>query len=176
MHSVPYKYSAGLAFNHPRINNVGEVPKLESCVSFTSWKGKMVKHLQISCIELWLITEQGLHVQEPKNPTQREVVDMHQINATDRYMIEQGLGEKEAAHFEKYATAKEVWDALDGIYMGDESMRKNKFNALCNEAEGFYMHEGENHKEMYQRLTLVASNFYKHGVPMRMTSGSRGST
>ena len=98
----------------------------------------MTSHLKSSSIELWLIIEQGLYVHNPKEPTRGEVVKM-QTNATALHMINQGLGDKEATHFEHLDTAKEVWDALDGVYVGNESMKKNQFNALSNEAEGFYM-------------------------------------
>jgi hypothetical protein len=34
-------------------------------------------------------------------------------------------------------------------------MRRNRFEALSNEAEGFYMLDGENHEDMYRRLKVV---------------------
>ena len=56
------------------------------------------------------------------------------------------------------ATAKEAWKVLEEAYLGNESMRRNIFDALSNEAEGFYMLDNETHEEMYFRLKLLSCN------------------
>ena len=38
-------------------------------------------------------------------------------------------------------------------------MKRNRFDALSNEAEGFYMLDGENHEDMYRRLKTIATAF-----------------
>ena len=43
-------------------------------------------------------------------------------------------------------------------------MRRNRFDALSNEAEGFYMLDGESHEDMYQRLKVIATNFKSVGA------------
>ena len=43
-------------------------------------------------------------------------------------------------------------------------MRRNRYDALSNEAEGFYMLDGEDHEYMYRRLKSIATNFRKHGA------------
>ena len=43
-------------------------------------------------------------------------------------------------------------------------MRRNRFDALCNEAEGFYMLDNEYHEVMYKRLKVLAKTFYNVGA------------
>ena len=38
-------------------------------------------------------------------------------------------------------------------------MKRNRFEALRNEAEGFYMLDGEDHEDMYRRLKTIATAF-----------------
>ena len=92
------------------------------------------------------------------NLTRREVVEA-QLNATAIHMIEHAVG-KEKHQIEHCTTAKEAWKVLEVAYLGNESMRRNRFDAMCNEAEGFNMLDNETHEEMYGRLKVLAKTFY----------------
>ena len=94
--------------------------------------------------------------------TRREAVD-NQLDATAKHMIQLGVGPKDMPHIQHLNTAKE-WDALTDIFVGNESMRRNRYEALSNQAEGFYMLDGEDHEDMYRRLKAVANSFRDHGV------------
>ena len=74
--------------------------------------------------------------------TRREVVNS-QLNVTALHMIQLGVGPKDFPHIEHYNTTKEAWDALIDLFVGNESMRRNRYDALSNEAEGFFMKDGE---------------------------------
>src|SRR4051812_34372975 len=100
---------------------------------------------------------------DPNNLTIREVVNS-QLSATALHMIQQGLGIKYYPHIEHLNTAKEAWDALTELYVGNESMRRNQYDALRNEAKGFYMKEGEDHEDMYRRLKTTATAFSNVGA------------
>src|SRR4051812_743697 len=43
-------------------------------------------------------------------------------------------------------------------------MRRNRYDALSNEAEGFYGLEGEDHEDMYRRLKTTATTFRNVGA------------
>src|SRR4051812_21933679 len=43
-------------------------------------------------------------------------------------------------------------------------MRRNRYDALSNEAEGLYMLDGEDHEDMYRRLKAIATTFRNHGA------------
>ena len=43
-------------------------------------------------------------------------------------------------------------------------MKRNRFDALSNDAEGFYMLDSETHEEMYGRLKILANAFYNVGT------------
>src|SRR4051812_48338400 len=64
-------------------------------------------------------------------------------------------------HIQHLNTAKEGWDALTELFIGNESMRRNIYDALSNEVEGFYMLDGE---DMYRRLKSIATTFRNHGA------------
>ena len=79
-------------------------------------------------------------------------------------MIQLGVGAKEMPHIQHLNTAKECWDTLTDIFIGNESMRRNRYDTLSNQAEGFYMLDGEDHEDMYRRLKAVATTFRDHGA------------
>src|SRR3954468_182515 len=148
---------------HPHVNNRGDPPKLEASTTFAQWKSLTKTHVRSSCIELWNIIEQGLYIGDPNNLTRREVVNS-QLNGTALHMIQQGMGTKDYPHIEHLNTAKEAWDALTMLFVGNESMISNRYDALSNEAEGFYMKEGDDHGDMYCRLKTTAIAFRNVGA------------
>ena len=156
-------YSPDPPIPHPHVYNRGDPPKLEESATFSQWQSLMRTHMRSSCIELWNIIEHGLFIGDPNNMTRREVVNS-QLNATALHMIQQGLGTKDYPHIEHFSIAKEAWDALTDLFIGNESMRRNRYDALSNEAEGFYMLDGEDHEYMYRRLKSIATTFRKHGA------------
>ena len=123
----------------------------------------MKSHVQSSSIELWSIIVNGLRVVNEDNMTRREVVDS-QLDATAKHMIQLGVGPKDMPHIQHLNTAKECWDTLTDIFVGNESMRRNRYDALSNQAEGFYMLDGEDHEDMYRRLKAIATTFRDHGA------------
>lgn len=68
------------------------------------------------------------------------------------------------AYVRKFTTAKEVWEDLSIIFMGSESMKRNKYSALRNQAEGFMRLPDEDHQEMYRRFITIADAFRNVGA------------
>ena len=159
---VSHLYSPDPPIPHPHINNRGDPPKLTTS-SFNEWKFLMKSHVCSSSIELWRIIEDGLYIGDPTNLTRREVLDS-QLNAMALHMIQLGVGPKDMPHIEHFNTAKESWDALTDMFIGNESMRRNRYDALSNEDEGFYMLDGEHHEDMYGSLKGIVTTFRKHGA------------
>src|SRR3954467_9544653 len=156
-------YSPDPPIPHPHVYNRGDPPKLEESATFAQWQSLMRTHMRSSCIELWNIIEHGLFIGDPNNLTRKEV-DNSQLNAPALHMIQQGLGTKDYPHIEHFSISKEAWDALTVLFVGNESMRRNQYDALSNEAEGFYMKEGEDHEDMYRRLKTTATAFRNVGA------------
>ena len=71
------------------------------------------------------------------NPKRREIVDC-QLNAVALHILQQAVSEKELPHIQQFSTAKKTWHALEERFIGNKSMKRNRFEALSNEAEGFY--------------------------------------
>src|SRR4051812_2271781 len=121
----------------------------------------MKSHVCSSSFELGKIIENGIHVGDPNNLTRREFVDS-QLNATGLHMIHLGVGPKDMPHIEHRVTSKEAWDALTELFIGNESMRRNIFDALSNQAEFFYMMDNEDHEDMYRRINSISTTFRNH--------------
>ncbi|KAK1692593.1 hypothetical protein QYE76_009290 [Lolium multiflorum] len=105
--------------------------------------------------ELWRIIEEGYSPRDPKNLTRREVMD-DQLNATAINMIHMPVTPKDHAHIRSLKTAKEAWDKLDKIFLGNESIQISHFDEVNNMADNFVMNEGESPEEMYRRLIALA--------------------
>jgi hypothetical protein len=144
----PHWYSPNPPIPHPHINNRGDPPKLDA-LNFGQWQYQMISHMRSSCIELWRIVEEGFKAVDPNNLTRREVVDS-QLNATALHMIQIAVGSKDLPHIQHFSTAKEAWQGLSDVFVGNESMKKIRYVAFSNQAEGFFMMDGEDHQEMYR--------------------------
>ena len=79
-------------------------------------------------------------------------------------MIRVAVGEKNIHHIEDCTTAKEAWNNLTEVFVGNESMRRNRYEAMSNQIEGFYKKDDETHEEMYQRLKALASAYRDLGA------------
>ncbi|KAK1632082.1 hypothetical protein QYE76_006397 [Lolium multiflorum] len=108
--------------------------------------------------ELWRIIKEGFNPYNPDKLTRREAVDS-QLNNTALHMIQTSVGTNDLPRVRNYTTAKEAWDGLAASCIGSESTRRNKYNALRNQAEGFMRLPDEDHQVMYSRLLIVADSF-----------------
>jgi hypothetical protein len=70
-----------------------------------------------------------------------------QLNATALHMIQVAVGSKDLPHIQHFSTAKEAWQGLFDVFVGNESMKKTRYVAFSNQAEGFFMMDGEDHQE-----------------------------
>jgi hypothetical protein len=158
----PHWYSPDPPVSHPHINNRGDPPKLDA-LNFGKWKYQMISHMCSSCIELWRIVEEGFKAADPNNLTRREVVDS-QLNTTALHMIQIAIGSKDLPHIQHFSTIKEAWQGLSDVSVGNESMKRTRYEAFTNQAEGFFMKDVEDHQEMYQRLKAISTTFKNLGA------------
>ncbi|KAK1665923.1 hypothetical protein QYE76_054082 [Lolium multiflorum] len=108
---------------------------------------------QLASTELWRIIEEGYSPQDPMNLTRREVVD-HQLNAIAIDMINLAITPKDHAHIRSLKTAKEAWDELDKLFLGNGSIQCSRFCEVM--ANDFVMVEGESPEEMYRHLIALS--------------------
>ncbi|KAK1628714.1 hypothetical protein QYE76_003029 [Lolium multiflorum] len=87
------------------------------------------------------------------NLTRREVVD-HQLNAIAIDMIHLAITPKDRAHIHSLKTAKEAWEELEKLFLGNGSIQYSHFSEVM--ANDFAMIEGESPEEMYRRLIALA--------------------
>ena len=160
-HEVNHNYSPNPPIPHPHVNFRSDPPKLKP-THFSQWQFQMKSHLCSVSIELWRIIEDGFKAHDPTNLTRREVFDS-QLNATALHQLQMVVGE-DMPLIKQFSTTKEVWNAISDIFVGNESMKKNRYDALCNEVEGFYKLDGESHEDMYRRLVLISNTFKNLGA------------
>ncbi|KAK1605612.1 hypothetical protein QYE76_029285 [Lolium multiflorum] len=67
-------------------------------------------------------------------------------------MIHMTVTPKDRAHIRSLKTAKEAWDKLDKLFLGNESIQISCFDEVNNIADNFVMNEGESPEEMYRLL------------------------
>ncbi|KAK1653911.1 hypothetical protein QYE76_071716 [Lolium multiflorum] len=149
----PSDYTVNVPIPMPHILSHGSPPLLESN-SFENWQFLMRSHVRSASTELWRIIEEGYSPRDPKNLTRREVVD-DQLNATAINMIHMAVTPKDHAHIRSLKTAKEAWDKLDKLFLGNESIQSSRFDEVNNMADNFVMNEGESPEEMYRRLIAL---------------------
>ncbi|KAK1558137.1 hypothetical protein QYE76_017536 [Lolium multiflorum] len=100
-------------------------------------------------------SRRAIHHEIPRRLTRRDVVD-DQLNATAINMIHMAITPKDRAHIRSLKTAKEAWDKLEKLFLGNASIQSSRFDEVNNMADNFVMIEGETPEEMYRRLIALA--------------------
>jgi hypothetical protein len=91
--------------------------------SFANWQDNMRSDIIFLSIELWRIIEQGFQ------PTSKDLTNLlpweqidKQLNASALHLIHVSLTEKDKALVRNITSAKEAWDALTNLFIGNESI------------------------------------------------------
>ncbi|KAK1644518.1 hypothetical protein QYE76_062323 [Lolium multiflorum] len=159
---APPFLSPDIPVPHPHINTRGDPPKFNEN-DFDTWQFEFRSHVRSASNELWRIIMEGFKPYNTNKLTRREAVD-NQLNDIALHMIQTSVGTNELSRVRNFSTAKEAWDGLAASCIGSESMRRNKYNALSNKAEGFMRLPDEDHQVMYQRLITIADSFRNVGA------------
>jgi hypothetical protein len=115
----------------------------------------MKSHISGSSTHLWRVIQNGFAPHDPLNLTKRGEV-AEQLNATAKHLIQQAMSDTHVAHINNLSTAKEVWDYLTVLFIGNESIRSSKFDELKSEERDFIMRDNVTPDEMYQRILALA--------------------
>jgi hypothetical protein len=112
----------------------------------------MRSHINFVSIELWRIIEQGFHPSSKNfnNLLPWDLIDK-QLNASALHLIHISLSEKDKAFVRSISSAKEAWDALTNLFIGNESIQESKFD----EVDNFAMLDGETPEELHRRLSAL---------------------
>jgi hypothetical protein len=137
----------------PHINNMGSPPKLDSH-NFIKWQGLMKSQISSSSTHLWRVIQNGFAPHDPLNLSGREEVDeqYHRQSSHPTSRVD-----THATHINNLSTAKEVWDYLTMLFVGNESIRSSKFDELKSEERDSIMRDNETLEEMYQRILALAT-------------------
>jgi hypothetical protein len=151
----PTSYVSGRHLQMPHLALCGPSPPLDAS-SFASWQDNMRSHINFVSIELWIIVEQGF------NPTSKDLNNLlpwehvdKQLNASALYLIHMSLSKKDKTFVRSISSAKEAWDALMDLFIGNASIQESKFDEAHNEADNFSMMDGEDPQELHRHLSAL---------------------
>jgi hypothetical protein len=151
----PTSYVSGRHLQMPHLASCGPPPPLDAS-SFDNWQDNMRSHINFDSIELWRIIEQGF------NPTSKDLNNLlpwehidKQLNASAFHLIHMSLSEKDKAFVRSISSAKEAWDALMDLFIGNASIQESKFDEAHNEADNFSMMDGEDPQELHRHLLAL---------------------
>jgi hypothetical protein len=115
----PTSYVSGRHLQMPHLASCGPPPPLDAS-SFANWQDNMRSHINFVSIELWRIIEQGFHPtsKDLNNLLPWEQIDK-QLNASALHLIHMSLTEKDKAFVCNITSAKEAWDALMNLFIGN---------------------------------------------------------
>jgi hypothetical protein len=74
------------------------------------------------------------------------------------------LSEKDKAFVRSISSAKETWDALTDLFIGNASIQESKFDESNNEANKFAMLDGEDPQELNRCLSALQVNLTNLGA------------
>jgi hypothetical protein len=142
----PVSYVSRRHLQMPHLASCGALPPLDAS-SFANWQDNMRSHINFVSIELWRIIEQGFHpsYKDLNNLQPWELIDK-QLNASALHLIHMSLSEKDKVFVRNISSAKDDWDALTNLFIGNESIQESKYDEAHNEADNFAMLDGESPK------------------------------
>jgi hypothetical protein len=139
----------------PYLASCGTPPPLDAS-RFANWQDNMRSHINFVSIEIWRIIEHG------SNPTSKDLNNLlpwehidKQLNASALHLIHMSLFDKDKAFVRSITSAKEAWDALTDLFIGNASIQESKFDKAHNEADNFAMLDGEDPQELHRRLLAL---------------------
>jgi hypothetical protein len=116
----------------------------------------MRPHINFVSIELWRIIVHGF------NPTSKDLNNLlpwelneKQLNASALHLIHMSLSKKDKAFVRNIISAKDAWDALMNLFIGNESIQESKYDEAHNDADNFAMLDGESLEELHRRLLAL---------------------
>jgi hypothetical protein len=65
------------------------------------------------------------------------------------------ITEKDKAFVRNITSAKEAWDTLTNLFIGNESIQEFKYDEAHNDADNFAMLDGESLEELHGRLLAL---------------------
>jgi hypothetical protein len=71
-----------------------------------------------------------------------------QLNGTALHMIHLVVTPKDRGHIRTCKAAKDDWDKLDDLFLGNESIKILEFDDVNTVADGFVMNDEESSKDM----------------------------
>nr|CAE02851.4 OSJNBa0014F04.17 [Oryza sativa Japonica Group] len=123
---------------------------------YVAWKHKMKMHLKSINPSIWRIVEKGYVLQNPEDPTKEDDENEHK-NAQAANAILSALSESEFNCVDGIESAKVIWDTLQNLHEGTNSVRESKVEILKGQFERFVMLDGESPSDMYDRLSKIVN-------------------
>jgi hypothetical protein len=123
----------------------------------------MKNYLMSIRLEVWKLVEKGYDV--PKStPTEAEDRKKFWEHAKSLNTLQYGLSKKILAKVLNCNNAKQLWDKLETIYVGDTKVKRAKLQTLKVQYEGIKMKYEENISYYFERVDNMINSIIGLGV------------
>ena len=124
--------------------------------NYAGWKHKMRMHLEAIDFEIWRIIEQGFVVLNEREPTESDKKNM-QLNAQACDILFGALNDDEFGRISTLRSAKQIWDTLEEVYEGTDSVKDSRTDVLRSQFNRFKGSDQESVRSIYSRLTTITN-------------------
>ena len=152
-----------------------KVPKLTDLDDYPHWKGRFEIFLNGVDTSYWMAIENGY--QRPAGTDGAPVTPDRMVDDQRRLFdaekkayahLSQAIPRDLFHQFRQFTTSKQLWDALESRYEGNESLRTMKSRALTKEFHSFNSISGETLDDLISRFYHLMSELHTHGVVTTM--------
>jgi LTR polyprotein gag-polypeptide-like protein len=133
----------------------GKIPIFDGS-NYAFWKRKMQMHLIAIDLDVWEVVNAGYRIEDPVIPNINDKRNI-QNNARAATAIFMGLQEHDFNRVSTMDSAKEIWDTLEQIYEGSDTLKKSKRGLLESKLERFEYEHGEDINSLFSRLTIITN-------------------
>ena len=156
------------------VGTTNKPPKLMKVEQYLTWKDRFQSFIEYQDARMWICIEDGY-----ANPThdfegRQRVTSYVQMTDNEKKMFE---AEKRALAaikmslpdgikhtFKKYTTSKQMWDALEKRYEGNEDVKKNKIDLLKKQFAVFKHMKNESLEEIITRYYHLMSEIDNYDI------------
>ena len=121
----------------------------------------MESNIRSASTKIWVVILNGFNPEDLLSLTPREVVD-DQLNVSACHMLRKAVIPEYKDSIALLKTAKEIWDTLQDMFEGDDSVQRSRLAALKQDINLFIKKDGETADQVFRRLKSIVldlSNF-----------------
>ena len=156
------------------VGTTNKPPKMMKVENYLTWKDRFQSFIEYQDARMWICIQDGYINPSHDFEGRQRVTPYVQMQDNDKKMFE---AEKRALAaikmslpdgikhtFKKYTTSKEMWDALEKRYEGNEDVKKNKVDLLKKQFAVFKYMKNESLEEIITRYYHLMSELDNYDI------------